>query len=257
NSTVTNGAANAFAASQPSPTPRAPDSTPAASQAAQSNSSLAATNALMLARELAKAPVLGADDGTNTIIVPFPRSTIPDSTLTNSSTTEVVRSAPGIGPPSGLTDLTQAFTFPPALASDPTRTNLALRSTDYAMNDVQRAPKDQDRTRAAPLRTRPASPAGSSGLTMKSPPHPLGEATGRFSPAAKLITEITPNGYVKRTPSGSLAEKIERKQDGEHHQYFTLTGRVEREVVQKSDGSQQTALYALNGRAVREESIKP
>src|SRR5207245_6544681 len=30
-----------------------------------------------------------------------------------------------------------------------------------------------------------------------------------------------------------------------------------REVVQKSDGSQQTALYALNGRAVREESIKP
>src|SRR5258706_10801137 len=40
---------------------------------------------------------------------------------------------------------------------------------------------------------------------------------------------------------------MEKKPDGEHIQSFTQTGRVQREEVQKADGTRQTTHYAPNG----------
>src|SRR5262249_1747621 len=57
-----------------------------------------------------------------------------------------------------------------------------------------------------------------------------------------------PNGgQIKTTPSGQVREKSEKKSDGEHTQQFSATGRVQREVVQRNDGTQQTVHYAANG----------
>src|SRR5258706_11762668 len=56
-------------------------------------------------------------------------------------------------------------------------------------------------------------------------------------PPATLAVKRTPNGHVITTPSGRVREKMEKKPDGEHIQSFTQTGRVQREEVQKADGT--------------------
>src|SRR5207247_936278 len=63
------------------------------------------------------------------------------------------------------------------------------------------------------------------------------------------------NGMIKTAPSGKIRERLEKKADGEHTQLISTTGRVEKEVVQKADGSQRTTHYDLGGKTKREEVV--
>src|SRR5204863_8299417 len=51
----------------------------------------------------------------------------------------------------------------------------------------------------------------------------------------------------RRTSSGQLREKVEKKSDGEHTKYVAPTGRVQREVIEKPNGAKETVHYAANG----------
>ena len=48
---------------------------------------------------------------------------------------------------------------------------------------------------------------------------------------------------------------MEKTPEGERTQHFTPTGRVEKEVVNKPDGTEQTIHYASNGKVAREEVV--
>ena len=48
---------------------------------------------------------------------------------------------------------------------------------------------------------------------------------------------------------------MEKRSDGERTQHLTPTGRVEKEVVQRPDGTKQTIQYASNGKVAREEVV--
>jgi len=72
------------------------------------------------------------------------------------------------------------------------------------------------------------------------------------APQPKLETRQIPNGEEKRTASGQVRERLEKKSDGEHTQYIAPTGRVQKEVVQKPDGTQHTKQYAPDGKVQRE-----
>jgi hypothetical protein len=68
----------------------------------------------------------------------------------------------------------------------------------------------------------------------------------------RLESKPIANGEERRTASGQVRERIEKKNDGEHTQYIAPTGRVQKEVVQKQDGTQLTKQYAPDGKVQRE-----
>ena len=68
------------------------------------------------------------------------------------------------------------------------------------------------------------------------------------TPKPTLQTKQVANGEERRTASGQLREKVEKKSDGEHTKYVAPTGRVQREVIQKPNGARETVNYAANGR---------
>jgi hypothetical protein len=65
------------------------------------------------------------------------------------------------------------------------------------------------------------------------------------------VTKQTRDGVEKVTASGQVREKTVTKKDGEHTQYVAPTGRVQREVVRKPDGSEQTTHYGAGGKVDR------
>jgi hypothetical protein len=68
------------------------------------------------------------------------------------------------------------------------------------------------------------------------------------TPKPALQTKQVANGEERRTASGQLREKVEKKSDGEHTKYVAPTGRVQREVIQKPNGAKETVHYAADGR---------
>jgi hypothetical protein len=72
--------------------------------------------------------------------------------------------------------------------------------------------------------------------------------TTASTPKPTLQTKQVANGEERRTASGQLREKVERKSDGEHTKYVAPTGRVQKEVIQKPNGAKETVNYAADGR---------
>jgi len=100
-----------------------------------------------------------------------------------------------------------------------------------------------DSSKTGPSTTRPSvtdKPAGSR-------PTPNERATAS-TPKPTLQTKQVANGEERRTASGQLREKVEKKSDGEHTKYVAPTGRVQREVIAKPNGSKETVHYAADGR---------
>ena len=116
-----------------------------------------------------------------------------------------------------------------------------------AANDRPQRSKDpvvepgRDEIPKGPANEKTAQPKGSAPRSPKpADPRPS---------AVALVTKETPDGgRIKSTPSGQIREKTEKKADGEHTRQFAPTGKVQKEVVQRSDGTQQTIQYAPNGR---------
>jgi hypothetical protein len=59
-------------------------------------------------------------------------------------------------------------------------------------------------------------------------------------------------GYKKLAASGRTTEVMERKSDGQHTQILNPSGKVQREEVQKKDGTVQTTHYAPNGKPTQQ-----
>ncbi len=76
----------------------------------------------------------------------------------------------------------------------------------------------------------------------------LPERSSNPPPQPALRTKQTGNGQERVTASGQIREKIEKKADGEHTRFIAPTGRVQKEEIQKVDGTRQTVQYAPSGK---------
>ncbi len=121
------------------------------------------------------------------------------------------------------------------------------KSSNGSKNTTESTQQKTDRTKQPSERlNQPADQAKQPGN------RPLAPQNRPLAPQPKLETRQIPNGEEKRTASGQVRERLEKKSDGEHTQYIAPTGRVQKEVLQKPDGTQQTKQYAPDGKVQRE-----
>ena len=64
-----------------------------------------------------------------------------------------------------------------------------------------------------------------------------------------IVERVTPSGHVRERT------KVDAKTGIERTEHVGVTGRIEKEVVRKSDGSLHTTQYAPNGKVAREEIV--
>lgn len=101
---------------------------------------------------------------------------------------------------------------------------------------------------------RSSTKAGSTKIPGNSDP---GKDGKHLSVKPTLKTREIPNGVEKTSSAGVVRERSERHPDGEHAQYFTATGRKQREEVTKPDGTVQKTFYNPVGRVSRQEVVHP
>lgn len=71
-----------------------------------------------------------------------------------------------------------------------------------------------------------------------------GQNVSHARPQPKLEHVATANGgYEKKTASGHVRERMEKKADGDHVQHLSPTGRLQREDVTRADGTRQSTQY--------------
>jgi hypothetical protein len=116
-------------------------------------------------------------------------------------------------------------------------------SSTSRSSGIDRSKSDSSKT--APTTTRPT-------VTDKSTSHSApAERSVASAPKPTLHTKQVANGEERRTASGQLREKVEKKSDGEHTKYVAPTGRVQKEVIDKPNGAKETVHYAADGRVQR------
>jgi len=124
------------------------------------------------------------------------------------------------------------------------------RQDDLKKNDNSTRPKDLDtRQKNTPGRDRDINSRDQSGK--QNQPRQATKEPVRNVPTPKLTTKEIRGGSEKVTASGQVREKTLKKSDGEHTQYMGATGRVQREIVRKPDGTEQATHYGTNGKVER------
>ena len=127
------------------------------------------------------------------------------------------------------------------------------RSTPSASDKAGSRPGDNSKsgppTTDANPRSSKTDKSGSFSDRAKSPR--TSPSTESPTPRATLTTRQIANGEEKRTSSGQVRERTEKKSDGEHTRSFAPTGRTQKEVITRPNGSQETIQYASDGKTAQ------